>query len=591
MSQTNIATTNFLELCISKKRTIQDITEALGLDSETADARKEPIFIKDEANGLHKKIKEYADACKAIYRNERETMLIDLVKDGVFAAEVQELGETYGQKLWGGADSWPTMYGRQHSVFPQELSWDKEADQHTIRYYLRCWITRHAVQPTMSRRGKGRANAVPRELSDSEHSDVEHLAQRSTSTALPDLPFRAPEATDMLPPAEITRMDTAPTQTRLVDNEGNLDIALGSEARSPKTPNTKRKAISFHGQLSSGKLPKLGRDARTTITSPRGRQRDIYSIPLSPAPHFPVRLGDSTSTSRMQREDTCDSDSTYKPPHRQGTVGSETEIDPDEVMADTQELFSIVQVTSDGETPHDHRSPTAGPSGTYPDPQRQDSVIPPSTQHGADNLDNTQFSPHRPQAFNTNTDPWRTALLSTLHIDVSKIDPWQGKQLRMQLFKLLLSYLNNINEFAPEAYQPDAEERMNNLLYQFWINDAESLRTKVGNQFDALQASLERWMNMRHLLAEFQRKTGYFGKPGDGWKEYLRRMDRVAHARSSIAYVGMKGCVGVVGEGVEAFDDELVTVFDLLTQVEGCNGVEEFEAVRGFNEGLLEWFV
>jgi hypothetical protein len=101
MSQTNIRETYFLEDCINKKkRTVQDIYEGLALYSETTDKRKEPVFVVDEANDLHRKIKEHAENIKGVYRNEREKMLSDLVKDDMFAREVEELGEQYGTRFW-----------------------------------------------------------------------------------------------------------------------------------------------------------------------------------------------------------------------------------------------------------------------------------------------------------------------------------------------------------------------------------------------------------------------------------------------------------------------------------------------------------
>jgi hypothetical protein len=259
------------------------------------------------------------------------------------------------------------------------------------------------------------------------------------------------------------------------------------------------------------------------------------------------------------------------------------------------DFLAGVQIASDGESSHVIQSPTAGPSGTYRNPQRQDSVIPPSTQQGEQELDFDQTQ-HPAQAnIMKNSEMWRSTSKSTLHVDVSKIGPWQEKQLRMELFMLLVSYLNNINEFTPNAYKHEAEERMNNLLYQFWINDADLLRSNVDERFPALGTAWERWMNMRHVLSEFQRTSGYFGKPGDGWLSHLKRMDRVVdRAKASIAFVELKSfanTVNVAADGKDVFDEDLLTVFDSLTQVEGCLGVEAFEALRSFNEGLFSWFL
>lgn len=123
MSQSDITKTDFLESCVSKKRNARQVTEALGLYMEGNDPRKEPVFIKSEANKLYRRIREYADAFKARYKNNRKTLLDDLVKDGCFDYEVQLLSNDYGQTLWGGIDSQL-----------QELSWDEESDRQ--RYVL-----------------------------------------------------------------------------------------------------------------------------------------------------------------------------------------------------------------------------------------------------------------------------------------------------------------------------------------------------------------------------------------------------------------------------------------------------------------------
>jgi hypothetical protein len=240
------------------------------------------------------------------------------------------------------------------------------------------------------------------------------------------------------------------------------------------------------------------------------------------------------------------------------------------------------------------QAPFAGPSGTYRNSQRHDSVIPLSTQS------DESFSPINQALADINDTPGSTRGIcqSTSvpkdYIEVSKLNDWQEKQLRMELFKLLLSYLNGLNQFDTESYEPEAEERMNHLLYQFWISDAEMLRSKMSVRFSELETSWHRWITMRHQLTEFQRTTDYFGKPGDDWKEYLRTIDRVARAKASIAFVDLKSSASA---GISAtcaglqFDNDVATVFDLLTQVEGCNGAEEFvEALRVYNERLLGWF-
>lgn len=260
------------------------------------------------------------------------------------------------------------------------------------------------------------------------------------------------------------------------------------------------------------------------------------------------------------------------------------------ILTETQ---SDVQIASDGETEPDVRSPTVGPSNAYQNHQTQDSVIPPSTQQGANGGSDTQAS-HQDASFQSNGELWRSAPVPTLHLDMSKLDHWQEKQLRLELCKLLLCYLNYLNQFSPDTYEPEAEERMNNLLYQFWTNDADSLVAKLGDRVPVLQAALERWMNMRAFLSKFQQTSGYYGRPGDDWKAHLKRMERVVdRAKANIAFVELKSfanTVGAAGVDKETFNEDLMTAFDCLTQVEGSNGVEAFEALRQFNQGLLEWF-
>jgi hypothetical protein len=251
-------------------------------------------------------------------------------------------------------------------------------------------------------------------------------------------------------------------------------------------------------------------------------------------------------------------------------------------------MLSDIRIAIDQEASRAFRSPTAGPSGTYRNPQRQDSVTPPSTQYSANNSANDQFS-----AQISGRRFWHSSLMPTTQLDVSELGTWQGKQLRIELFKLLLSHLNGINQFHAETYEPESEDRMNSLLYQFWVNDAGTLRSQVGDRFDSLQNALENWMNMRHILTKFQRITGYFGRPGDKWREHLRRMDRVPHAKASIAFVDLKSSAGMSGLvlcGGPSFANDLATVFDLLTQVDGCNGEEEFGALHAYNEELRDWF-
>jgi hypothetical protein len=127
-SQTDIEHTSFLEDCITRKRTTRDIYEALDLYCETAETRKDPVFVKADANKLQKDIKNLAQSFRESYRNDEKTLLVDLVKDSAFIDEVGELGQRYGPLLWSKAGYQPSRYGGQQAS-TQELRWEDEADQ------------------------------------------------------------------------------------------------------------------------------------------------------------------------------------------------------------------------------------------------------------------------------------------------------------------------------------------------------------------------------------------------------------------------------------------------------------------------------
>lgn len=164
------------------------------------------------------------------------------------------------------------------------------------------------------------------------------------------------------------------------------------------------------------------------------------------------------------------------------------------------------------------------------------------------------------------------------------------RRCRHELFKLLLSHLNGINQFNPDTHKPEAEERMNSLLEQFWLYDIQTLRGRSGDRFTHIQTVWHQWMSVRRALSEFQQTTGYLGNPGEDWKEYLRGLDTVSHAKASIAYVDFQSSMSSREDIDEQLNDDLAIVFDTMTQVGGCTGVEEFSAVEQYNEGLLGWF-
>jgi hypothetical protein len=185
------------------------------------------------------------------------------------------------------------------------------------------------------RKGKARVSTVVRELSEGEVSDIEasRTIPRPNGAVPSDLPFRDPEFTGQHLSDETSRTEAPTVQARLGDNTSVNEVFRG-QARSPQTttPN-KRKSLSFQGQSASGKLQKVLKEARATTGPPRVRPRDVYSGPRSSTPLVQARLVGVDL--RYQEDDTDRADLTWEP-SREETAETETVVDPDEVMIDTQ---------------------------------------------------------------------------------------------------------------------------------------------------------------------------------------------------------------------------------------------------------------
>jgi hypothetical protein len=126
-SQSDIEQTSFLENCIGKKRKIRDSYEALGLYSEEAETRKDPVFPKIDANNLQKEIKDLARAFRISHQGDEDTLPADLIKEDAFVDEADELGQRYGPLIWGRVANQPWRWGKQQVT--QELRWENQADQ------------------------------------------------------------------------------------------------------------------------------------------------------------------------------------------------------------------------------------------------------------------------------------------------------------------------------------------------------------------------------------------------------------------------------------------------------------------------------
>ncbi|KAF1841126.1 uncharacterized protein K460DRAFT_198851 [Cucurbitaria berberidis CBS 394.84] len=600
----------FLAGCIHKTRSVRDVYESLGLFSQTTDLRKDPDFLKNEANELHFEIKKIAQSFVERNREDPEHLHACLSKDETFSKEICELEGKYGQALWGRADSGHTLPFREQEGPPDELNWDKSKDRECIRFYIHCWIARIAVRdisPT-PRKGKGKSKSKVTYLSDGEETDVETPTRstRSDSSASSEVPYRAPEPPNMYSAPESRGNDAQSadfraesTDTRIYADDAESIITNSQVAtdpplkRTPPGPSSKRKAPDVQGPYSSSKLPKVSRKARITPALFRERQRDVYSVPRSPT--LPLDAAPLTSPNRRPRwkESTQDSDATYMPPPRGFTAETETVVDGDEAVADAMNLVLQPHLLDEEGIQYEFQDqPVAGPSGTYRHPLRQDSVIP-DTQNDTVGTVPISTEPHTNLGRNLSKKLLHTMTITQLSTTTPGPQSWQVRKDRSELFRLLLSYLNSINQFSMNSYDVDSEERMDFLLDRLWAYDAEKLRSDLGEDFARLHAALETWMNMRDRLTSFQTTTGYLGQPGEEWKAHLRRMlDLPARAQACIAFGELKGPLNKEGEPhhvAETFDDDLAMIFDLLTRVKGCNGAEEFKAIRLYNEALLKW--
>ncbi|KAL1792132.1 hypothetical protein ACET3X_009883 [Alternaria dauci] len=270
---------------------------------------------------------------------------------------------------------------------------------------------------------------------------------------------------------------------------------------------------------------------------------------------------------------------------RGATADTETVVGDEEIR--TREVDSRLQnaiaMACQDEMQYEYEDENAaGPSGTYINPLRQDSVIPNDTQMQKDMRED-----------DTATDAYNDAIIRSLISDSSH-DTRQNRTYRLELTRLLISYLDGINEFDSTSYDFAAEERMNFLLHHFQCAETEIWHTNHSDSAIRLDLTLERWMTMRHRLSAFRNATGYFGPPGQQWEEFLRGLDNAPHAKAILAFVELKDDGELEdGKGIGAgngFNADLMVVFDGLTRIKGCNGPDAFKGVKRFNEGLWKWF-
>jgi len=589
----------FLDACITKRRRVHDAWESLGLTSQTIDRRKGD-FIRSEANELQENIEQVAKSFATSYRGDRVQLQSDLAEETIFGEEVLRLGQQYGAKLWGRLeDGEIRSSGESQGRGIDEHDWDVPKDRKNILFFIRCWIisivVRNYRESPRKTRGKSRAREAGPSEDQHNHNGIAYLSD-SASSATSDVPFRAPEPPRMFATPEPQR--EVPLATGTTCRSFNASINPTTAAAAPTYSDTatpsKRKASGIHEQTPAGKLSRPSKDVRTVPVHPRERQ-DLFSVPITPPPR--VGLGRSLFRTPRQRESTHDTDATWMP--RETTAETETVVGGDEVTpgeVDSMLQSAIAVANGDNLQYEYHDQFAAGPSGTYRSPNRQDSVIPNDTQP-QNEIARANLEPTSNQVSIGNGnmgDLLNNATGRSFVTHTSESASWQQRKYRRELFKLLVSYLNGIEPFSSDNYDCTAEERMNFLLNQFWIGgDTEALQTKLGSDnATRIQIALESWMSMRHRLSEFRSATGYFGRPGEQWTLFLRSIDDAPCAQAMLAFVDLQEFVesGEWRYVKDTFDDDLKTVFNVLTRIRWCDGPEAFKGVRRFNKALLEWF-
>ncbi|KAI4947574.1 hypothetical protein J4E91_006394 [Alternaria rosae] len=577
----------FVDACINKRKKAMHAWESLGLISEKLHDEQHGYFVNkekaDKANELQRVVEGIAKSFAASYRGTIEELHTYLTEENAFSDDVLRLGQEFGVKIWGRVeDGEIRSSGESQGNGIEEQDWDDPKDRKK----------EYKATPR-----KGKAKGRTRDLSPSQDQQNEETVgdlAEANSLRTTGGSFRAPEPPRMYPTPE-PRRDT----TSFTANEKTTSTNFSSMNK--MTTPSKRKAQYSHERTPSGKLAKPSKGART-IPVLTHQQRDPYSIPGSPLafppispPAFP-NLGRSSFGRR--RETTYDTDATWVPP-REETADTETVVDAEEIHPG--EVDSRIQndiATSNAEDMqyeyNNDINNAAGPSGTYRNPLRQDSVIP-DTQTQNDTIDAIIYPPSdqlSQDGADTSSDAYTDAIIRSLISDPSSTTR-QTRVYRLELYRLLVSYLNGIKNFDPSNYDSAAEERMDFLLNQFHCTDADAWYADHNDSALRLHLAFEKWMSMRHRLAAFRSVTGYFGPPGTQWEEFLRGLDDVPHAEAILAFVDLKdaeeGEEGgrVLGNG---FDEDLMMMFDRLTMFPDCNGPEAFKGVRKFNERLLVWF-
>ncbi|KAF2714231.1 hypothetical protein K504DRAFT_488437 [Pleomassaria siparia CBS 279.74] len=561
--------------CISSgKRKASEMIASLGLINDNPGSGN-PRFFETDVNELNRMIKTEAHWLAARHSEE------ELLKKEALSQPVRDIAAKFGSRLWGRMARSHLLAPVPKTLYPAELYWDREKDRDVVEFYLRCWI----IQRASRRIRDGRR--IPREPG---RRSAEDEAEESDNDAVSDPPISISKRgkaakrlchtspTQMYPESQshLLAGESSKSQAERIEPESDNGSLYAEPPRASKV--NKRKTSDHQHVRATGKLPKLGTRKKTVpeLSKNRNRVEDQYAVPHSPSTVLDLNPTTESFGGGIIQVTVGDSGSEYRP---SSSPSVESEIEHvDDIMTEqmgavhTFVLMPILTVLQ-GDTLH-----------MIHDRGIDDSVIPGDALTSRPTDDEAQLVRENEgdRARSTTVVP-RPFVIPSHKLSTEM-------ELRLELFKLLLSYLNKLREFNLEEVN-----HLNYLLRRFWQNDMQNIQTNFRDRFAQMHATFDAWMELHTRLHKFQVTAEYFGRPGAGWQMHLRELSdagklrkraTASYARAELAETAKH----MTRISEERINEDLCLVFDQLTQFPHCNGAEEFESVRQYNEDLLEWF-
>ncbi|ORY02348.1 hypothetical protein BCR34DRAFT_574164 [Clohesyomyces aquaticus] len=608
--------------CVGNKIKACDLIEALGLNN-TNSGRASPKFDDADVTLLYKGITRAVNTITESPNQSETALRSALMNEENLSEEVDEICSVFGDKIWGRSKRSHLLKPSSNSRYLADLYFDREDDCKSIKLYLRCWIVKRGsrriadeqrklkeARRSLNNLGSSKKSPAQRVIDLSEESDPDNSIDSSEDDSLVHSPKVHPTPskssaaqTTIKSPLHLRTAEQTSTRdqsisgirdaaSRSVNENGDQEDddlyapppkqgPVGTSSAS-ESPGKRKRPDTFH-RATRGKLPKGNMARRGGLASRRINTRDVFDMPQSPTEVFTA--GPFRTTFGARR-------------------------DASEAIVVRQEPYTAPNPESGGNTNRasnqheslfgDARNPVTEipanlnrsnlPTDLPPYPSTRDSVIPEASLPDAPEHENPSESIRTQE--NDIPEPRSATAVAERSSSLPAYADGREPQLRRELFKLLLARLSNLNQFCPDLDHRQAEERLDQLLYQFWYNDSGNLHKCHGDGFVRLHVAFESWMQMRASLDVFQRDTGYYSNPGEEWQGYLRSMSSIERrSQACIALMDLRDSVKDLGTFQrETLNGDLATVFDELTKVPDCTGVEAFGGIAAFNQRLLAWF-